>query len=219
MTARYSNILFDLDGTVTDPKEGITKSILHALDKLNICEPNMDSLTRFIGPPLKVSFREYYNLGDEEIERAIAYYREYFSVRGLFENKVYPGIADMLSFLQMNECTLFVATSKPTVYAKQILSHFGVDRFFSQIEGSGLDGTLSDKSDLIEHMIRTYGLSPRRTVMIGDRKHDIVGARNNQLDSIAVTWGYGSRTELIAAGATWYVDSVEELQKTLMDET
>lgn len=210
--AAYSTILFDLDGTLTDPKVGITKSVQYALSKLGIDEPNLDNLTPFIGPPLHKTFRQVYDFSPSRVERAVEYYREYFTKSGMYENVLYAGIPQLLKGLKMESRQLVVATSKPTVFAQTILNHFDIEQFFDHIVGSHLDGTLSDKAEIVEYAMRQYGDLPKGDfVMVGDREHDIIGANNNGIDSIGVTYGYGSRQEFVEAHATYIADTVNEL--------
>ena len=212
MALPYTYILFDLDGTLTDPKEGITKSIQYALNKMEIIEDDLDKLTSFIGPPLLQSFQELYDFSDEEARLALQFYRERFAITGLFENEVYEGIEKLLKNLIKLNYRLAVATSKPTVFAKQILDFFNLSRYFEVIVGSELDGTRSAKGEVIAEVLMQMKLENKdQCVMIGDRKHDIIGASENGIDSIGVTYGYGSQQELEHANATYIVHSVESL--------
>ncbi len=196
-----SAVCFDLDGTLTDPKEGIVGSIRYALDALGHAGPESDDdLTWCIGPPLLGSFEKLVG-SKQEAERALVLYRERFGEIGLFENKVYPGIRDVLENLAQDGRRLFVATSKPTVYADRILQHFELKDFFETIFGSELDGTRADKTDLLAWVVAQAALEPADTLMIGDRRHDILGAGNNGIGTIGVLYGYGDREELIGAGA------------------
>lgn len=206
---KYKYILFDLDGTLTDPKEGITKSVQYALKKYDILIEDLDLLEKFIGPPLKDSFIEYYNFSEKQSLEAIEYYREYFKEKGMYKNKVYEHMEDLLSRLKELGLKLMVATSKPTVFSEQILRHFNLDIYFDAIIGSNLDGTRSKKGEIIKHIIDAYNINNfEEIVMIGDRKHDIIGAQENNVDSIGVTYGYGSEEELRSAKATYIVHNV-----------
>lgn len=216
---RYSTLLFDLDGTLTDPKIGITKSVQHALIKMGIKDVITDSLVKFIGPPLAESFIKYYCFDKEKVEHAIRYYREYFSEKGMFENMLYPGIDILLKELKEKTIKLMVATSKPTVYSRIICDHFGISKYFIKIEGSELDGRLSNKTDLIEYIIEKHCIDKEKALMIGDREHDVIGAKNNCIKSIGVGYGYGSREELEASGATYYVNTIEELSNLLIGKS
>lgn len=212
----YEIILFDLDGTLTDPKVGITLSVQYALHKMGIKEEDPDTLTPFIGPPLLESFKEMYHMNDEEAIQAIQYYRERFSATGLYENKVYFGIRELLFSLKNQGKKLIVATSKPTAFSIQILEYFDLKQFFTVVVGSNLDGTRTEKSDVIEFALEGENLSDlSKVVMIGDRKYDIIGAKKNNIDVIAVTYGYGSEQELAAAEPNYIVSSVTELAKLL----
>jgi len=209
----YGLCLFDLDGTLTDPKPGILKSFQYALSALGV-EGEAADPSLLIGPPLREAIRGLYGLSEPETERAVAKYREYYSEAGLFENDVYPGIRELLRALADSKVTLAVATSKASVYTNRILSRFGLDGFFSFVSGDELDGSLTKngKRDIIRAALDA--LDPgreMRAVMIGDRRHDITGAREMGIDSIGVLWGYGSRDELEAAGATRIAASMEEL--------
>lgn len=194
-------IYFDLDGTLTDPKIGITRSIQYALGKLDHpAMPTEDELTWCIGPPLRASFVKLLG-GDHAADAAVAFYRERFSDVGLFENGVYDGVPEVLTTLRASGHRLFVATSKPHVFAERIIDHFGLRDHFERVFGSELDGTRVDKSDLLEYALKKAAVDPLRTLMIGDRSHDMVGARNNGMKGIGVLYGYGSRNELTQAGA------------------
>ena len=193
-------IYFDLDGTLTDPKPGITRSIQYALQRLDHPTiPTEDELTWCIGPPLRTSFVKL--LGDHAADRAVALYRERFSDVGLYENRVYDGISEVLTTLRTSGHRLFVATSKAHVFADRIIDHFGLRDHFEHVFGAELDGTRADKSHLLEHALKEASVDPAKTLMIGDRSHDMVGAKNNGMKGIGVLYGYGSRDELIEAGA------------------
>ena len=195
------NIFFDLDGTLTDPKPGITGSIQYALQKLDLPVPSQDDLTWCIGPPLRASFVTL--LGDESrADRAVALYRERFADTGLYENSVYPDIEHVLAALRATPRRLFVATSKPHVFAERIIDHFGLSGYFEHVFGSELDGTRANKAELLAYAIETTGVDPSQALMIGDRSHDIVGAKSNGMRGIGVLYGYGSKDELSAAGAS-----------------
>ncbi len=209
------NVLFDLDGTLTDPKLGITSAVRYSLQRLGVDAPSAEELTVFIGPPLWASYKKYFGFDEEKANEAVTLYREYFAERGLFENELYAGIPELLAALRERGLRLFVATSKPSVYARRITDHFCLTEFFQSVEGSELDGRRSDKAELIAHVIASFGLDKRWTVMVGDREHDIIGAVKNGIKSIGVGYGYGSREELEAAGANSYVASVEELRDML----
>jgi phosphoglycolate phosphatase len=210
------HLLWDLDGTLTDPREGITRSIIHALESLGVPAPVQDELHWCIGPSLLESFGRLLSAHPEHSPtRALELYRERYSVTGLLENIPYPGISTCLDTLALAGHRQFVATAKPTAFALPILEHFGLAGRFEGIHGAELDGTRSDKAELIAWILSRHGLDPSETVMIGDREHDIIAARKNGLRSIGVTYGYGSREELQAAGASWLADSREEITRLL----
>lgn len=204
------HLLFDLDGTLTDPREGIVACFKHALRTLSIEPPPDAALVRFIGPPLRGSLREL--VGDDRVvSQALDAYRERFASTGMFENAVYPGVADALAALRTTGCTLLVVTSKPHHFATQILDHFDLARHFSGVYGAELSGERSDKSELLAHVLRDRALDPRDAIMIGDRSFDMLAARQTSVSAIGVLWGYGSRAELLAAGAEVLVATTEEL--------
>jgi len=218
--SKYTYILFDLDGTLTDPKVGITKSVAYALRSFGIEVKELDSLCKFIGPPLRVSFRDYYGFSEKDCVSAIEKYREYFRETGLFENEVYPGIENLLKNLKQSGKKLFVATSKPTVFAVRILEHFNLLRYFDYVAGSELDGSRERKSDVISYVLKQNGLTGQTgVIMVGDREHDVIGARENNIDVVGVLYGYGNRAELEKSGATYIVETVKELGELLMNST
>jgi phosphoglycolate phosphatase len=206
-------ILLDLDGTLTDPSLGISKCIIHALKEMNVPVPLHEQLDAWIGPPLLKSFGEYFeSLGiDKDENEALRLYRERFSDKGLFENEVYKGIPAALSALQKAGLNMFLATAKPIVFARQIVDHFGLDQYLSQSYGAELDGTRSDKTDLINFIIECESLDPARCLMVGDREHDMIGARNNDVRAVGVSWGFGSNRELLEAGAEILLDVPHQL--------
>lgn len=203
-----AHIYFDLDGTLTDPYEGITRCILYALDKLGFPHPSDEYLYSCIGPPLYDTFPEM--VGQDLTLRAIDLYRERFAEVGWQENKPYDGILEALENIADAGHTLFVATSKPHVHAKVIVEHFGMGQFIDKVYGCELDGTRANKVDLLEYAVAE---NPRATgrVMIGDRKHDLIGATANGLRPIGVSYGYGSIEELTKAGATAIAASPQDL--------
>lgn len=208
----YTTFLFDLDGTVTDPKKGIVNSVLYALEKVGIEELHVSELDSFIGPPIQQSFIERYNMNEGEVERAVFYFREYLKQRGLLENSVYEGIPNLLKQLKDTGNRLFIATSKPTIFARQVIEHFQLTNYFEDIIGSNLNGTRIKKEEIIAHILQqNEGLNKEEVVMIGDRKHDIIGANHNGIASIGVLYGYGSENELIEVSATHIAKDIEEL--------
>jgi phosphoglycolate phosphatase len=215
---KHNVILFDLDGTLTDPGQGITNSVAHALRKLGQTPPPRAELEAYIGPPLAGSFEERAGLDRQTAELAVKYYREYFSVKGIFENELYGGIDNMLKDLKDAGATISLATSKPTIYAKQILEHFEIDKYFDAVAGSELDGRRVKKAEVIDYALELLGINDRDSVvMVGDREHDIIGANKCGVASVGVTYGYGSHEELANSGAGHIVDSVEELTKYLLN--
>ena len=208
----YQTILFDLDGTLTDPGLGITNSVMYALKKFNIEVEDRSSLYKFIGPPLRESYAKYYHFSDEEITRAVAYYREYFSVKGIYENELYEGIAEMLEQIKDSGRKVVLATSKPEEFAAEILRYFHIDHYFDFVAGSTMDGTRVGKADVIAYALESHGITDLSlAVMVGDREHDILGAGEIGLDSIGVLYGYGSREELENAGATYIAEHVADI--------
>lgn len=208
------NILFDLDGTLTDPGAGIVSCIRYALERLGRDLPADQALLRYIGPPLRESFGELLNTSDKcAIDHVVNVYRERYSTIGLLENEVYPGIPEALAKLSERGDTLFVATSKPEIYAQRILEHFGLAGHFRKIWGCELDGTRSDKGELIAHLLKHEKLAPAETLMIGDRSHDAVGARANSIVPVGVLWGYGDEAELTSAQCKTLLSTPSELTR------
>ena len=210
---RYNLCLFDLDGTLVDPYEGIIGSAIYAMEQLGIKVPEKAELDKFIGPPIRDSMRA---LGFPDVELAVSKYREHYTKVGITGNKIYPGVFILLESLKSQGITTAIATSKATVYAEQIAGHFGFGKYFDLIVGSELDGARSRKFEIISHILDS--LDPKRgktPLMIGDREFDIIGANEVGIDSIGVIWGYGPRAELEKAGATRIVDSPEELLKVI----
>lgn len=208
----YKYIFFDLDGTLTDPGEGITKSVEYALNKYGIQVEDRTSLYKFIGPPLTDSFSEFYGFSEEKAVEAVSFYREYFGVTGLFENEVYDGIVSVLETLKEKGLHLLVATSKPEEYSVRILEKFDLIKYFDFVCGATMSGSRVKKADIIAYALESAGVEDKSTVlMIGDRHHDIDGAKINGLASMGVTYGYGDRAELEEAGADYIIDSPEEI--------
>jgi phosphoglycolate phosphatase len=210
-----STIFFDLDGTLTDPKEGITRCIQYALKSLGVPVPPTEALLWCIGPPLQASFVQLLDGDEMSAGKAVSLYRERFTETGLYENALYDGIREVLCELQRAGDSLFVATSKPHVYAERIVRHFRLDGFFDTVFGSELDGTRADKSELLAYAIERTKTDVSTALMIGDRKHDMIGARSNGLTGIGVLYGYGSHEELQAAGAQQLVSSPDALLDAL----
>jgi phosphoglycolate phosphatase len=216
MNKKY--ILFDLDGTLTDPEEGITKSLQHALSFIDIKVEDRSILKRHIGPPLADGLREFFGLDDGQIEEVIGYFREYFVDKGIFMNYKYEGIEELLDSLVKAGKTLIVATSKPEVLAERILKHFNLDQYFTDICGSNLDETRSKKGEVIAYALEENGIKEKeQVVMIGDRLHDILGAKENDIASIGVLYGFGSREEHVKAGADRIAADLKELEDILLE--
>lgn len=211
-------LLFDLDGTLTDPMVGITSSVQYALEKFGIHVRYLKELIPFIGPPLAESFQKFYGFSKEDAEKAIQYYREYYAPKGIFENEVYEGIPGMLAHLTEAGFTLLVATSKPTVFARKVLKHFGMEDYFSFVGGSELDGSRTKKAEVISYILKTCGIEAKEAIMIGDRRHDIEGGKACGLESVGVLYGYGTEQELTEAGADYIIRTVAELEDYLRNQ-
>ncbi len=213
----WQYLLFDLDGTLTDPKVGITKSVQYALRHHGIDVENPDELCPFIGPPLRDSFRKYYGFDEREAEDAVAKYREYFAVTGIYENTMYEGVPDMLEALKSQGRRLVLATSKPTVFADIVLLHFDLAKYFDFVSGSELDGARSEKIEVIRYALAHCPADDLKdAVMVGDREYDILGAKAVGVSSVGVLYGYGDYDELRLAGAGRIVRSVSELTEALL---
>lgn len=212
---RYKYIFFDLDGTLTDPKEGITKCAQYALAHFGIHE-DADKLTNFIGPPLVDSFMEFYGFPREKALEAVEKYRERFSEVGIFENRVYDGVEDMLQKLVDTGHVLVLATSKPKVFADIIVKKYRIRPYLKMVSGSELDGTRNDKDEVIEYALKKLGCPRERTIMVGDRRQDIIGAKKCGIASCGVRFGYAEPGELEAAGADFIADDMDGLLKFLM---
>ncbi len=214
-------ILFDLDGTLTNPGIGITNSVMYALGKFGIVVPDRRELYKFIGPPLKESFEAFYGFEETKAVQAVEAYREYFGDKGIFENELYEGIEPLLKRLKGEGKIIGLATSKPEIYAGRILEHFGIDGYFDILSGSTLSGERTDKGEVIAWAFRLLeektgqACLPEDMVMIGDREHDIIGAKKNGISSIGVLFGYGGMEELTGAGADAVVSSVDRLAELL----
>ena len=205
-------VFFDLDGTLTDPKEGITTCVAYALKKVLDLDEDPNKLTKFIGPPLKDAFMSFYNMTLEQSLRAIDAYRERFEVHGWLENIPYIGISELLSALKAQGKTILVATSKPTFFAEKILNHFEMAQYFDHIVGSNLDGTRSHKAEVIEYALSLIG-NPKsqKIIMVGDREHDIIGAHKHNIECLAVGYGYGEEGVLRDHGADYYTSDLNAL--------
>lgn len=205
-------LLFDLDGTLTDPMAGITRAVQYALKHYGIVEEDLTKLCPFIGPPLKDSFMEFYGFEEEKAQEAVHVYREYFSKKGIFENKIYPDTRATLEKLRAQGKVLILATSKPEVFARQILDYFEITEYFTEIGGADLEETRTKKGDVIAYVLEKAGIQDKeKTVMIGDRLHDIKGGKENGLATVGVLYGYGSRKELEEAGADDIIENIAQL--------
>nr|WP_319394758.1 HAD hydrolase-like protein [uncultured Desulfobacter sp.] len=212
------NIFFDLDGTLTDPKEGITRCIQFTLEAFGVKKPHADELTWCIGPPLRDSFAKILKTTDKDkIELAYITYRERFAKKGLYENRVYAGVHSCLDTIQKSGFKTFLATSKPEIYAKRILDHFDLSTYFTKAYGSHLDGSLTDKGELIAHMLKIENLAPQKTVIVGDRVFDIEGGKQNGIMTAGVTYGYGSRDEITLSKPDVIFDAFSDLLSFLDD--
>ena len=216
----FTHIFFDLDGTLTDPVLGITNSFIHALKFYGMEIPSYEELCKLIGPPLPYSFETTFGFDHDKAMQAVAKYREYFSTKGLFENKVYDGISELLQTLKEQGKHLLVATSKPEEYSIKIIDHFGLSRYFDFVCGSLMDESRSKKAEVIAYALERCGLGQgdkEKVLMVGDRFHDIEGAKANGLKSCGVLFGYGARQELEEAGADYIVKSVNELLEVILN--
>lgn len=210
----YQYLFFDLDGTLTDPREGITKSVQYALAKMGIDEPDLTKLEPFIGPPLIDSFMEYYGFSLEQARKGVDYYREYFRVKGLYQNRLFDGASELLAFLKEHGKVLAIASSKPEPFVREILQMFRVDGYFDYICGSTLDEKRTKKEEVIEELLSRMNLSEKdrsRALMIGDRRHDVEGAAVFGIPCLGLSMGFAALGELEAAGAVAVVDSMEEI--------
>lgn len=216
---QWQTVLFDLDGTLTDPGEGITNSVAHALRRMGYEVPEREALYKFIGPPLVDSFCRYYGMTPEQGVQAVACYREYFADRGLFENLVYPGIPELLAELKQQGKTVLVASSKPEFYVRKILDHFALSQYFDVIAGASMDQSKVEKSLIVAEALQRAGVQDHSTaVMVGDREFDVQGARTVGLPCIGVLFGYGSSAELTAAGALALAADVAQLRGLLLGQ-
>ncbi|MFC4652294.1 HAD hydrolase-like protein [Lactococcus nasutitermitis] len=213
----FDTILFDLDGTLTEPSEGIVNALLFALAKFDISAERQD-LLKFIGPPLADSFREFYRFSEEKTALAIGYYRDYFSRKGMYENQLYDGIFELLSDLKNAGKSLIVATSKPETFAIEILKYLQIADFFDFVAGATLNESRSQKADVIAYALCSCRISPARALMVGDRKFDVLGAQENGLATIGVLYGFGGCKELENAGADWIAEDVTALRQLLFSE-
>ena len=208
----YNTILFDLDGTLTDSEPGIINSIEYALKKYDVEMENKADLRKFLGPPLKASFKQFCGFSEEKAEQAVEFYREYFRARGIFENTVYEGIVELLEALKAQNKKLIVATSKPEPFTYRILEHFDLLKYFDFVAGSNMDNTRCKKDEVIAYALNSCGITDLQSVvMIGDREHDVIGANKVGIASIGVLYGYGDLQELETAGATYIAKNTSEI--------
>ena len=217
---KYSYLLFDLDGTLTDSGEGIMRCVQYALEKFGITEQDVRKLRRFVGPPLTDSFRLFCGMNEEDALQAVRYYRERYEKQGILENQVYEGIPELLRDLAGEGRTLIVASSKPEVYVNKVLENFSIADYFACTIGSGINGKLSSKEEILAEVMRrcpSAAANRDRTLMIGDRRYDIEGARSAHIDSVGVYYGYAEAGELEEAGADYTVQTVSGLRELLMD--
>lgn len=213
--SKYKHILFDLDGTLDDPFEGITKSVQYAMRKFGV-ETERSELGGFIGPPLTDSFIKYFSLTEEDAKLAVDYYREYYKPTGIFEVSIYEGIPELLADLKAAGYDLVLATSKPKVFADMILDKYDLAKYFSATFGSELDGTRVKKGEVIDYAFENHVMDKSLSIMVGDRMHDVIGAHECGIPCIGITFGYGDRAEHTECGADFIVDSVSELKKILL---
>lgn len=211
---KYEFYFFDLDGTITDSARGITNSVMYALKKYGIKEENREKLYAFIGPPLTDSFQKYYGFSKEQSWKAVEYYREYYKDQGIFECEVYEGIKSTLSTIQKNGKKAVIATSKPEIYTKRIVEHFQLNSYFDGVYGMELNGGRGTKSEVIQYALRECNIKDlNHVLMIGDRSHDMIGAKENGIQSLGVLYGFGSEKELKEAGADSIVHTTKELNE------
>lgn len=214
---KYKTVLFDLDGTVVDSTEGIYNSVRYAADRLGLELPDDEDLGYFVGPPLHHSFAQRFGLNREETERAVATYREHYRKKGLYQCSTYAGIDALIRELKQAGCEVYIATAKPTPFAKEVISHIGLSESFKEVIGSNLDGTRGTKGEIISHILdNNPAIEKKSTIMIGDTHYDIEGANANELDSAAVTYGPGDQGLLQKAGPSYSVDSAAKLREILL---
>lgn len=210
-------IFFDLDGTLTDSKEGIFNSIRYALKFFGIEEKDDEKLSLFLGPPLVQAFMKYYQMGEEDANIALIKYRENFSARGIYQLSVYEGIDRLLRHLKEKHMTVCLATSKPLKYAEEIVNRIGIAKYFDYLAGATMDETRNEKADIIEFIIRQKGYDRKRILMVGDRENDVLGAYQNKVEVLGVLYGYGSKQELINAGCKYLAETVEEAERFILN--
>ena len=212
---KYKYILFDMDGTICDSARGILKSLQYSLDYMNIKIPDIETLKPFLGPPIRESYRQAFNLEGEELEIAVAKFRERYIPIGMFENDLYPGIYELIRDLKSEGRSIILATGKVYDQAEQILNHFDLLKYFDFVSGCEIDGTRSHKHEIIDYALDNMGVEKSSAVMVGDRYHDIVGAAKTGIASIGVLYGYGTREEIAAHGPDYTAETVEQLRELL----
>lgn len=217
----YKYVFFDLDGTITEPEEGIINGVLYALSRFGITVEDRTTLYPYIGPPLRDSFRDYHGLSEEDTEQAILYYREYYSTKGIYQNDIMPGMEQAFWTLRKHGCHLYVATSKPELYAKQILEHLKLDGYFDIIAGSTFDKARDTKAAVIEYLITSIAANQIKPavddiIMVGDRKFDVLGAREFGIDTIGVLFGYGSKEEFDACACRYVAADAKEMVQMIL---
>ena len=211
----YSTVLFDLDGTLFDSGEGVKNSVVYALDKFGIKVEDRDALGCFIGPPLTVSFKTFYGFDEENADRGVAFYREYYKEKGIFEGYVYDGIEECLKRLKDSGKKIVVATSKPEVFAKKILRLFDIEKYFDFVGGATLDHTRVEKSAVLSYALDSVGADRDSSILVGDRVYDAEGARACGIDSLGVLYGHGSREEILSSGFTYTAENPREIVEIL----
>ena len=215
MTDNFDTLLFDLDGTLTDSTEGIVRCLEYALERMGYDIP--EDTNKFLGPPLYRSFAEFCGMNEEQVNEAVRIFRERYSTVGLFENRVYDGVPEMLKRLRDGDKRIMVATSKPEVYAVRIFDRFGLSQFFEIVGGANINGTRNDKDEVIEYVLGKAGISDRSSVlMIGDRRQDVDGAHKTGLKCMGILWGFGSIEELTEAGADYIAETPEKAADMLL---
>ena len=216
---RFKNvrhILFDLDGVISNNSDGIIGGVIHAMESFSVEVPSKSELLRFIGPPLKDAFADFCGMSEEVAERAVACYREYYRERGIFENVMYDGVHDMLKAIKESGRKLYLATSKPEEFARRICAHFGIDGYFEYIGGATFDGKRGRKSDVIRYVMDKFDINPSEAVMIGDRHHDVLGAKACGIPCIGVLFGFGDKKELEDSGADIVVSTPQEIAEVII---
>jgi len=213
---QFTHIIFDLDGTLADPREGIRNSIKYALEKMKKDEFSEDLLERFIGPSLQWGFSNIFGMDEKDTDLAVKYFREYFGEKGLYENEPYPGIYELMESLQSSGKKMYIASSKLEKYVHRILEHFEFEKYITMVKGADYSGLNASKQELIYDLMAIRQINhSKEIVMVGDTIYDINGGKHNRISTIAVGYGFGIKEELLAAEPDYYVESVEELSRIL----